>query len=445
MKLLKPFSVTSTIWKPDPIGATNSLTLMSKSQSSPRFADGSHPTVLVVGFNVRPLARSARQAGFRVLAVDYWGDLDLPQWAHRHVAVLHQQPDQRPDRPQAPTAQVLVEAARRLLEEAQEPVHYLLFGGGFDDHPDELAQLATLAPLTGNTPALLRRARDRDATAALARRSGAAVPSTHRAASSKAFLCAANRLSLPIVVKPLHGSGGFHTRVLRSQEEVERYAQRHPFSSSQPMLVQEHISGTDASVSVLGTGRQSLAISVNEQLIGVPRLGKGRTKAYCGNVVPLHASLEVVKLLASVAEEMTNQLGLIGSNGFDFVVSPDGTPYFMEVNPRFQATIEAIEMTTGANLVKLHLDACRGRLPPHPPRHRATCARVIVYARRRCIIPDLRGIPGLVDIPAPGSHADPSDPICTVNHVASNRERALQGAWRTINHVYSLLKPLPQP
>jgi len=400
---------------------------------------------MVVGFNVRPLARSARQAGFRVLAVDYWGDMDLPLWAHRHVAVLNQQPDQRPDRPQKPTAQALVEAARSLLEEEQETVHLLLFGGGFDDHPEELAQLANLAPLAGNTPSLLRHARNRNATAALARRCGAEVLSTHQAVSSKAFLRAANRLTLPIVVKPLHGSGGFHTRVLRSQEEVERYAKRHPFSSSQPMLVQEHISGTDASVSVMGTGSHSMAISVNEQLIGLPRLGKGRTKAYCGNVVPLQASPEVVKRLAGIAEEMTARLGLIGSNGFDFVVSSDGTPYFMEVNPRFQATIEAIEMATGANLVRLHLDACQGKLPPHPPRHRATCARVIVYARRRCLIPDLQGIPGLVDIPAPGSHADPGDPICTVNHTAPNRQQALQGAWRTVSQVYSLLKPLPQP
>jgi predicted ATP-grasp superfamily ATP-dependent carboligase len=137
---------------------------------------------------------------------------------------------------------------------------------------------------------------------------------------------------------------------------------------------------------------------------------------------------------------MAIRLGLVGSNGFDFVVAKDGTPYFMEVNPRFQATIEAFELTTGANLVRLHLDACNGRLPSTSPRSLRTCARVIVYARQRCRVPDLASFRDVVDVSVPGSLADRGDPICTVNHVGVKRADALKGAWQTIDAIYRLLR-----
>jgi len=137
---------------------------------------------------------------------------------------------------------------------------------------------------------------------------------------------------------------------------------------------------------------------------------------------------------------MAARLRLVGSNGFDFVVAKDDTPYFMEVNPRFQATIEAFELTTGANLVRLHLDACNGRLPSTSLRSLRTCARVIVYARQRCTVPNLGRFPNAVDVSLPGSLADRGDPICTVNQVGAKRADALKGAWQTIDAVYRLLR-----
>ncbi|MFW9831702.1 MAG: hypothetical protein ACFFD8_08005, partial [Candidatus Thorarchaeota archaeon] len=73
-------------------------------------------SILVVGFNVRPLARSAKKAGYRVLAVDFWGDHDLSQWTDEQIAILDQQPNQRPDRPKLPTADALLMGVQQILE-----------------------------------------------------------------------------------------------------------------------------------------------------------------------------------------------------------------------------------------------------------------------------------------------------------------------------------------
>lgn len=401
-------------------------------------------SLLVVGFNVRPLARSAKKAGYRVLAIDFWGDLDLPQWVDEYIAVLDQQPDERPDRPPIPTANALIEGVQQLLDK-HGPVKYIIASGGFDDHPEAWHHLNQLGPLKGNPPKTLIRARDREQTHKLAIKCGAAVPKSFEAITSQQYESAINQLVLPILVKPKHGSGGFHSRVLRTEAETEHYAQRHQFSGAHPILIQELIHGTDVSVSVLGSGTNTATVSINEQLIGLAELCKSRTKAYCGNIVPLEADLEAKSRLASVSEDISNHLGLIGSNGFDYVVDDEGIPYFMEINPRIQATIEAIELVFNNNLVMLHLDACAGRLPKESPEAQAFCARLIVYAKFNCAIPNLSNIPGVVDIPMPGSIAERGDPVCTINHIAGTREMALQGAWEISSTIYQHLQPIPAP
>ena len=114
----------------------------------------------------------------------------------------------------------------------------------------------------------------------------------------------------------------------------------------------------------------------------------------------------------------------------------------MEINPRFQATIEAIELVTRINLVKLHLEAHNGHLPRKSSKFKASCARIIVYAHTPSIIPDLREIPGVVDISHPGTLVNRGDPVCTVNHIAKNRNAACHGAWGIVEAVYRRLQPI---
>ena len=398
--------------------------------------------ILVVGFNVRPLARSAKKAGYRVLAVDFWGDIDLSLWADEYIAVLDQQPQERPDRPLIPTAEALVMGVEQLLEDFG-PVDYIVTSGGFDDQFESWKHLEKFGNLAGNSLDGMKRARNLHITREVALRYGAEVPTTYEVTNRKQFESATNNLGLPFLVKPLRGSGGFHSRVIRSEQEVERYKNYHHFSMDVPILVQDLIQGTDASVSLLSTGKHALSLSMNEQLIGISKLGKGRTKAYCGNIVPLQASKETLSDLEMVSKGICEHLNLKGSNGIDYVIDESGTPYFMEINPRIQATIEAIELVTNVNIVNLHIEAINDSLPQFIPKPQAVCARVIVYARESSTIPDLRNIPGVVDIPIPGSISNRGDPVCTVNHIAATRQRAFTGAWEIVKTIYSHLRPTP--
>ncbi|MFX1564746.1 MAG: ATP-grasp domain-containing protein [Promethearchaeota archaeon] len=400
-------------------------------------------TVLVVGFNVRPMARSAKKAGYRVLAVDFWGDLDLSEWADKHTAILHQQPNERPDRPKGPTADSLVIGTQHLLEK-HGPVDFILAGGGFDDQPKAWENLSKLGRLVGNPPDKLCRARDRKLTQKIANISGATIPQGYEACEANQFRWATNQLDLPIIVKPKFGSGGFQSRILRTEQDLDRYSAYHLFTADNPVLIQELIQGTDASVSLLCSGDAAIAVSINEQLIGLAELGKGRTKAYCGNIVPLKAPKIQIKKLVRISELMGTHLELLGSNGIDFVIDHQGTVHFMEINPRFQATIEALELVSNVNVVTYHIEACKGNLPAKRPVLHGYCTRLIVYAKSTCKIPNLSNFPGVVDIPIPGSVAERGDPMCTVNHIAESREKALAGAWDIANTIYQHLIPIPQ-
>ena len=401
-------------------------------------------SMIVVGFNVRPLARSAKKGGYRVLAVDFWGDLDLPEWADEHYAVLNQLPKQRPDRPHLPTAESLIVGVQHLLEK-HGPVEYIITSGGFDDHPEAWKRLSRLGPLVGNTIVGMKRARNRELTHKIATQSGAAIPQSFEAETEKQLQWAINQMEFPLLVKPKHGSGGFQSRILRHEADITHYTSRHVFSKLEPILVQELINGTDASVSLLSTGTSAMTLSVNEQLIGLPKLGKGRTKAYCGNIVPLEATSDIKTHLSDISEELIVQLQLKGSNGIDYVIDREGTAFFMEINPRIQATIEALELVGNFNVATLHIEAWKGILPTQAQTLQACCARIIVYAKTTCQIPNLSNIPGVVDIPIPGSYANRGDPVCTVNHVATSRSKALKGAWNIVETIYKHLIPIPKP
>jgi predicted ATP-grasp superfamily ATP-dependent carboligase len=128
---------------------------------------------------------------------------------------------------------------------------------------------------------------------------------------------------------------------------------------------------------------------------------------------------------------------LIGSNGFDLVIDSNKQPYLMEVNPRFQATVECIQYVTHLNLVEEHIKACGGELLKSVPEPQGFAVKMIIFAKKKSIVPDLSGNKSVFDISHPGVIADKGDPICTIQVVAKQRKRAINKAWENILEIYS--------
>lgn len=390
---------------------------------------------MAVGFNIRPVARLCKQLGYKVVAVDYWGDIDIRCCADHLYSILQQESGSRAESIlDGSRSDALVKLAERAANELSH-IDFILVGSGLDDRPDLWARLGRIAPILGNPPEKLLVLRNPIELFSIAEDEGVKCPATYRAKSPSEAIKIAEKLGFPVVLKPIRGSGGFRIRFGRSAAEIKENYQRVAGRSGE-VWVQKYVEGLDASASVLGDGGDCVVVSINEQLIGLKELGALSPFRYCGNVVPLKARRKVIERVMEASRILGQRLRLKGSNGFDFVIGRDGEPYLIEVNPRFQGTLECIYQATGLNLVKEHIEACMGNLISEIPKPKGYAVKMIVFAKRCGVIQRLDGLKDVYDISPPGTVVEKGNPICTVQVQAESRSKAFSRALRLVSKIY---------
>ena len=355
----------------------------------------------MAGVSTRAAAESAAKAGFDVLAIDGFGDLD------QHPAVrslVLARDDAAPFSAQA--------AAETVRDIAADAAVYL---SPFENHTRAIDVLAS-GPSTslragralwGNPPDVLRRVRDPFLLAGVLRRSGFAAPLTRvdvprELARSKEWL-----------VKPFRSGGGHGVR---------------PWTPDTPVLpgfyAQERIGGVPASIVFVAARGRVVPLGISRQLIGDAAFGASGFR-YCGNVL---ASADddviterAVESLIALARHVTERFGLIGLNGIDCLVH-DEVPYAIEVNPRWCSSMELVERQYGVSMFGAHATACvDGELPAFDPSRMrqigSVIGKAIVFASADLVAGDTRSWLSdetVRDIPKPGEQVTKGQPICTV-------------------------------
>jgi predicted ATP-grasp superfamily ATP-dependent carboligase len=361
--------------------------------------------VVIAGVSVRAFAESAARAGYRVSAVDAFGDLDL-----RAVA------EARPRRRAAGAPF----SAFRAAEAAQEiAAPFAAYTSNFENFPRAVSALARGRVLLGNPPAVLERVRNPIALM--------------RALRIRGFTTPATRATPPVLdgrrwlLKPRRSGGGHGTTPWRPGQTAPRGA-----------YWQERIGGVPGSVVFVADGRHAVPLGVSRQLVGERAFG-GHGFRYCGSLFAtgsaalferqdeLHARAE------ALAGAVVEAFGLRGLNGVDFIAR-GGVPVPIEVNPRWSASMELVERATGVSLFGLHARGCAGRLPATPTGGRSARRRVlgkaIVFARRDGIVPQggltCSAEVALADLPHPGERILRGHPLCTVLAEAADDERCVR-------------------
>jgi hypothetical protein len=394
-------------------------------------------TVMVIGYNARPIVRLAKQLGLKVTAIDYWGDVDIIPYADTLLTVLRPTPHTRLEHPShKPLSELLYDLAEKAFHQRND-IDFILLGSGLDDRPDLWSRLNRLAPVLGCPPETLKTVRNPEKLFSVAGKVGVSYPKTERAKEAEECVEVAEKFGFPVLLKPLSSSGGFRLRLARNPAEAKKHFKTVSGRHGE-IFVQEHIEGIDASSSIIGNGKDCVVVSVNEQLIGIKRLGANTPFGYCGNIVPLKANEKTVNRIKDVSYALGKRLNLIGSNGFDFVIGKKDEFYLMEVNPRFQATLECIQYVTGLNLVSEHIRACHGELPEKIPKPKGYAVKMIVFAKHLSKIPDLSKLKNVFDITNPSTIVDKGEPICTVQIHESTREKAIRKAWKSVQTIYQL-------
>ncbi|HII98267.1 MAG TPA: ATP-grasp domain-containing protein [Methanoregula sp.] len=339
--------------------------------------------VLIAGFATRHVAQSAAKAGYDVCTVDHFCDQDLSWFTkdHEKFTDLADLPD----------------AISRILR--RRKFDYFVPTSGAEILPVTI-------PLLGTDPRSIRRFMDKLDTQHFFEE--ICVPAPRILPEGE----------YPAMVKPRTGAGGWRNAVIDTDAAMAAWRELY---GDVPHIRQEIIDGVPASVCCIATGSQAMAVATNDQIL---RGGNGESAyGFSGSVTPTQnpAREEMQALAGWIAAKS----GCVGTIGVDFVIGNEG-PVAIEVNPRFQGTVDTIEMATGANLFSLHLNACQGMLPPESPAATQVACRSILFADKDITITeDLSRFREFVsDIPWPGTSYEEDQALISVYGWGPDHETA---------------------
>ena len=171
------------------------------------------------------------------------------------------------------------------------------------------------------------------------------------------------RGSFPLIFKPANGVSCCGLSLVRNEDHVAgAVCKIKKDTSSNQFVVQELIAGAAASVSLVSTGGEALAISLNQQdvTIGTPESFSG----YSGGVVPFDHPLRAEAFEA--AEKIVKSFrDLRGYVGVDFVLTEDEA-VAIEVNPRLTTSYVGLRSVASFNLAQAIVNAVlKHKLPTH--------------------------------------------------------------------------------
>ena len=360
-----------------------------KAPASPR-ANTPHsvpepaPDILIIAASARALAQSAVKSGLRPAVIDAFCDRDTRACAVAASRV----PLAAEGLQQAP----LRKAFRQNLSRFGATLKGWVAGPGVENCGDLLADFARRLPLFGNDAEVFRHCAAGGAPTFAA---GCGLPPV------------ADCLGYPYLSKSPVSAGGAHIEHADGMVDDARDSTR----VAGRRYRQTYLPGVGVSHLFAAHGEAVATIGFSTQWHS--RHDRRRPFTYGGaiNRAPLSAA---ERAQAEVwACRLTKALGLRGINNVDYLYCAGGL-YFLEINPRPGATTALYEADYPRGLVQVHLQACRGRLPPPRPAA-ATRAQAVVYARRALALADDFAWPqAACDVPANGGTFEAGAPLCTL-------------------------------
>ena len=376
------------------------------------------PDVLLIGVSTRSAAFSARRAGFQPLCIDQFNDVDLQAAARTLPAPKF--PDQ----------------VERLA--SQVPPIPVIYGGGCENQPELLQQLAAQRPIWGNPPEILRRVRNPfDFYSVLA---GTRLPALAvRPAGNPPGETDGSWL-----IKPMSSGGGRGI---------------HPWNGDSPVPSDcyfQRFQKGDAYSAVFLAGRGAgdvRFVGITRQLLGMPEFGASGFQ-WSGNIGPAMLDIPTETLVRRMGNILKWKFELVGLFGIDFIVDADGTPWPTEVNPRYTASVELLEWACEMNLLGDHcrcfdphvcIQPFRPSLRPAKP----VLGKGILYAPSEGRLERSGDLPALgwekwptsADLPADDAPVPAGTPLCTIYAAGETQADCLEELKAIAASTMSAFRP----
>lgn len=372
--------------------------------------------LVVAALSARMLTESARDGGYRPLALDLFGDADTREAAAAWLPIGE-------GARLAIGAVAFLDALQRLRAQ-HRPLAWVV-GSGFEGRAELLAAGAAILPLAGNTPALVERIRDPAWFFARLDALGIAHPETRLdpPADPAGWLC-----------KDAGSSGGWH---VRSAEGAT--------AAGPGIHYQRREDGEPVSALFLANGRHVHVLGVHRQQ--VRPLGP-RPYVHRGCIGPVALAPGLRQALDDMLAALVTELQLVGLNSLDLLLCGDRLTV-LELNPRPSASMDLYRDALPGGLLHAHLEAVAGRLPV--ARHRQPmsqlCGFEVVFAGGPARVNDaavaaMAALPWCHDRPARNLLVHWGDPLCSVSAEGASVGDVQTRLARRRQHIRNLMEPI---
>jgi predicted ATP-grasp superfamily ATP-dependent carboligase len=351
---------------------------------------GDNATLILIGASVRALAFSCIRAGYNPWCIDLYADEDLKK--------------------NCPTTRITKSFPNEISDLIKTaPIAPILYTGGLENHPALLQSLCAeriVLGITGNTLTNLRN-----------------IPRFYNLLKFKQI----NSPNIIISTKDLNKE----TSYLRKPKYRSGGLEIKPFDPSKQTMVedadfyyQEFIEGesrsaifcfTESGFELLGTTIQS---SGTQSLHADDFLYSGNI----GPVIPCNSELAELQTIGELIFSNYRPRGLLG---MDYILN-ESRVYPLEINPRYTASMEVLELALGQNFITKHMQAfgINPSYEKHASRETAVIGKAIYYAPHDVLIPEdapwvsIGANPWLfspfADIPRANSAIDKGSPVVTI-------------------------------
>jgi uncharacterized protein len=320
------------------------------------------------------LAQAVKKSGRKPLVIDLFADQDTQEIAEdfrpiTSLAVEHV----------APAIDYFVN---------NYPAADLIYGSGFEYHPESLSYLHSRLNIIGNDPA-----------------------SFGNILNKKHFFSVLDRLEIahpevcfspPVheddwLVKPMLGQGGLGIRHYRQGD-----------AACSSVYWQKYLTGIPYSVLFLANGQETQFIGFNRQW--TTALSESEAFVFSGVMTCTDLPNQQERMMSDILNKLVSVLNLKGLNSLDFI-QVGNKCHVLEINPRPSASMQLYD----GDLLSAHIFACRGLFAGALPIQSGYKGYQIVYALKDLMIPDLFEWPdGCMDLPCAGAIIRTGQPICSI-------------------------------
>ena len=308
--------------------------------------------MMIVGASVRAAAQSAAAAGLEITAIDLFGDFDLAMHVRHHLIASGPSEFER--------------------FSARFPATDWIYTGALENQPRVIEGISRHHTLLGNDPQVIQRVRDPFELHGQATEAGFRLPSV---AHRSPFDSDGDWLRKPF----RSASGNRISPLIRSSQRPP------PSEDTAQFYYQRRVRGQSISLTGLACRNPpgGILLGCTEQLVGCSWCAAGAF-SYCGSVGPFPLREPALSHARDLIHWLAVEFHLVGLFGVDAILNKAGF-WILEVNPRFSASAEIVEKTSGVNAIQCHINACRDQ-PADYPECRQDASRqygkAILFAQR---------------------------------------------------------------